>query len=93
VLAGHADAADRLGRARLMTTDNPIAAAIVERAAALHVPGGDRDAMSAAAAALDAARCRYQWARTLVLLGGTDRAHGAAALATMRAMPMAVPPG
>jgi predicted ATPase/DNA-binding CsgD family transcriptional regulator len=93
VLAGHPDAADRLRRARLMTTDNPIAAAIVERAAALHVPGGDRDAMSAAAAALDAAGCRYQWARTLVLLGGTDRARGAAALAAMRATPMAGPPG
>jgi hypothetical protein len=93
VLSGHADAADRLGRARLMTTDNPIATAIVERAAALNVPGGDRDGMIAAAAALNAAGCHYQWARTLVLLGGTDRALGEAALAARRATPMAVPPG
>ncbi|HEY3716818.1 MAG TPA: LuxR C-terminal-related transcriptional regulator [Jatrophihabitantaceae bacterium] len=93
VLTGHPDAADRLGRARLMTTDNPIATAIVERAAALNVPGGDRDGMIAAAAALNAAGCHYQWARTLVLLGGTDRALGEAALAARRATPMAVPPG
>ena len=93
VLTEHPDAADRVRRARPMSADNPIAAAIVERAAALHVPGGDRDAMGAAGAALNAAGCRYQWARTLVLLGGTDRARGVAALASMRATPMAVPPG
>jgi len=93
VLTAHPDAADRVRRARPMTTDNPIATAIVERAAALQVPGGDRDGMIAAAAALNAAGCRYQWARTLVLLGGAERARGEAALAAMRATPMAVPPG
>jgi hypothetical protein len=46
----------------------------------------------AAAAALEAAGCRYQWARTLVLAGGADRARGEAALAAMGATPMAVPP-
>ena len=35
VVTGHPDAADRIRRARLATWDNPVAAAIVERAAAL----------------------------------------------------------
>ena len=43
VLSGREDAADRLDRARRMSTDNPIATAIIDRAAALSVEGGDRD--------------------------------------------------
>ena len=73
VLAGHPDAADRIRRARVATADNPIAAAIVDRAAAL---AGDRDGLIPAAAALQAAGCRYQWARTLVFIGGAERARG-----------------
>jgi hypothetical protein len=87
VLTRHSDAADRIRRARLMTQDNPIASAIVDRAAAL---AGDRDGMHPAAAALEAAGCRYQWARTLVLIGGEERVRGESALAAMGATPMAV---
>ena len=89
VLTGHEDAADRIRRARLMTLDNPIAAAIVDRAAAL---AGDRDGLVPAAAALRAAGCGYQWARTLVLIGGAERVRGESALAAMGATPMVWPP-
>jgi hypothetical protein len=91
-LTGHSDAADRIHRARLMAADNPIAAAMVERAASLNTPGGNNAAMTKAAAALHAAGCRYQWARTLVLAGGADRVRGEAALAAMGTSPMAVLP-
>jgi hypothetical protein len=90
VLAGHADAIKRVPRARLMASDNPIAAAVVERAAAL---AGDRAGLAPAAAALAAAGCRYQWARTLVLIGADERERGEAALAAMGSTAMAVPPG
>jgi predicted ATPase/DNA-binding CsgD family transcriptional regulator len=87
VLTGNEDAADRLRRARVATQDNPIAAAIVNRAAAL---AGNRDGLVPAAAALQAAGCRYQWARTLVFIGDTEQARGQSALAAMGATPMAV---
>jgi hypothetical protein len=90
VLTGHPDAAARIRRARLATWDNPIAAAIVARAAAL---AGDRGGLAPAAAALEAAGCRYQWARTLIAIGGTERTRGEAALAAMGATVMAWPPG
>lgn len=90
VVAGHPDADGRIRRARLMTRDNPIATAIVDRAAAL-ASGGD--GMFPAAAALAAAGCRYQWARTLVLIGGAERLRGEAALAAMGATAMVWPPG
>ncbi|MDT4956865.1 MAG: hypothetical protein QOD31_664 [Pseudonocardiales bacterium] len=92
VLSGQEDAAARLVRARLMASGNPIATAIVDRAAALAERAGqdgDRDGLTAAAAALEATGCRYQWARTLVLIGGEQRARGEAMLATMGATPMA----
>ena len=93
VLAGHPERADRLERARVASADNPIAAAIVERAAAWSRPVGDRDALTAAAAALLDAGCRYEWARTLIMLGGEQRARGEAVLASMGTTPMAWPPG
>ncbi len=89
-LSGHKDAAPRIQRARLAAVGNPIAAAIVERAAAMK--GRDRDGLTAAAAALDVAGCRYQWARTLVFLGGEHRAHGESLLTTMGATAMVWPP-
>ncbi|WP_246122945.1 ATP-binding protein [Actinoallomurus bryophytorum] len=92
VLSGHREAADRIRRARLATAGNPIATAIVDRTAALTTHGGDRDGLTAAAAALSDAGCRYQWARTLVLLGGEQRARGESALAAMGAVPMVWPP-
>jgi hypothetical protein len=53
VVAGHDAAVDRIRRTRLMTLDNPIAAAIVDQATALL--GGDRDGLAPAAAALETA--------------------------------------
>jgi hypothetical protein len=93
VIGEREDAADRIRRARLSTAGNPIATAIVDRAAALMTKGGDRDGLTTAAAALHAAGCRYQWARTLVYIGGEARAEGESALATMGATPIAWPPG
>ena len=90
VVTGHPDAAARIVRARLVTRDNPVAAAIVDRAEALR---GDRGGLAPAAAALEAAGCRYQWARTLVAIGGTERVRGESALAAMGATVMAWPPG
>jgi hypothetical protein len=90
VLIKHEEVAVRIHRARLATGDNPIAAAIVDRAAAL---AGDRDGLIPAAAALQAAGCRYQWARTLVFIGDQERVRGQEALAAMGATPMAWPAG
>jgi hypothetical protein len=95
VLTRHPEAATRVRRARLITRDNLIAGAVVNRARAL---AGDRDGqhragLHPAAAALQAAGCRYQWARTLVAIGGAERARGEAALAAMGATVMAWPPG
>jgi hypothetical protein len=98
VLSGHEDAAARIQRARLATAGNPIAIAIVDRTAVMarraeqgrHA--GGRDGLTAAAAALLDAGCRYQWARTLVFIGGQQRARGEAVLAKMGATPMAWPP-
>jgi hypothetical protein len=90
VVTGQPDAAARIRRARLATRDNPVAAAIVDRAEAL---AGDRAGLAPAAAALAAAGCRYQWARTLVAMGGAERARGEAELAAMGATVMAWPPG
>jgi len=87
VLAGEPVAAGRIGRARRCAAGNPIALAIVDRSAAL--AAGSRDGMLAAAERLNAAGCRYQWARTLVLAGGQERARGENELAAMGAAPMA----
>jgi predicted ATPase/DNA-binding CsgD family transcriptional regulator len=89
VLTAHPDAGARIHRARLATVDNPIAAAIVARAASL--AQADADGLLAAAGALEAAGCRYQWARTLVLAGGAERITGEAALAAMGATAMVWP--
>ncbi len=91
-LSGYDDAADRIERARSATAGNPIATALVNRSAALSTRNGDRDGLTAAAAALHDAGCRYQWARTLVILGGEDRARGESVLAMTGAAPMAWPP-
>ncbi|OLT11271.1 hypothetical protein BJF79_24745 [Actinomadura sp. CNU-125] len=78
VLAGAPGARDRLAEARKLTSGNPIAGAIVDRAEALL--DGDGAGLLAASAAFDTAGCRYQAARTLVLAGGEHAARGAAAL-------------
>ncbi|HEX6854224.1 MAG TPA: LuxR C-terminal-related transcriptional regulator [Streptosporangiaceae bacterium] len=89
VLAGRGDAAARIAAAQEMTRDNRAASAIVGRAAALP---GDRAGLRRAAAALQAAGFRYQWARTLVFLGGEDRERGESVLAGLGAAAMAWPP-
>ncbi|HEU5333630.1 MAG TPA: LuxR C-terminal-related transcriptional regulator [Actinocrinis sp.] len=97
-LSGHEDTAVRIQQARLTAAGNPIATAIVERAEIMHAQGGSRSgsssraSLSAVAAALEDAGCRYQWARTLVLIGGQQRALGECALAEMGATPMVWPP-
>ncbi len=83
VLAGAADAAGRIDAVRPATADSPIAAALVDRAAALYA--GDRAGVLAAAEMLDAAGCLYQWARSLLLAGGTERERGVSELVAMGA--------
>jgi predicted ATPase/DNA-binding CsgD family transcriptional regulator len=85
-LTGHPDTRRRIAAARTIVAGNPIAGAQLERAEALL--DGDRDRMLAAAAAFDAAGCRYQWARTLLLTGGEHAATGASALADIGLAPM-----
>jgi predicted ATPase/DNA-binding CsgD family transcriptional regulator len=86
VLTGHPDASGRLAAAQAVVAGNPVAGAQVERAVALL--DGDQQRLLAAAAAFDAAGCRYQWARTLVLAGGEYTATGAAALADLGLAPI-----
>jgi predicted ATPase/DNA-binding CsgD family transcriptional regulator len=92
VMAEQEDAVARVDHVRLMTADNPIATAIVDRAAVQARGDGDSDGLTAAAAALEGAGCGYQRARTLVLMGGEQRARGEAVLRTMGATAMAWPP-
>jgi hypothetical protein len=93
VMSGQEDAVARVDHVRLTAAENPIATAIVDRTAAWDRRDADRDALTAAAAALEGTGCRYQWARTLVFIGGEQRAHGESVLATMGATPMVWPPG
>jgi hypothetical protein len=87
VLAALPDRRSRLDRARFLVRENPVAAAIVERADAIDL--GDTQRLLAAAAALGAASCRYQRARTLVLAGGHARTEGEGIMAAIGAAPMA----
>jgi hypothetical protein len=89
VLAGSPDASDLVAEARTIVAGNPIAGAIVERAAALL--DNDQERLLAAAEALDSAGCRYQSARTMVLAGGERAIRGAAAVADLGLAPMAAP--
>ncbi|GAA5038966.1 putative ATPase/DNA-binding CsgD family transcriptional regulator [Thermocatellispora tengchongensis] len=88
VLAGHPDARKRIDAARAMVAGNPVASAQVDRAEALL--DGDLPRQLAAAAAFDAAGCRYQSARTLVLAGGEHAAVGGTALAGLGLAPTAL---
>ncbi len=88
VLAELDDRRSRLEQARIITAHNPVASPIVDRAEAL--AAGDPDKLLVAAAALDAAGCRYQHARTLLFAGGETRAEGEAILAAIGAAPMVI---
>ncbi|MFG2075447.1 ATP-binding protein [Nonomuraea maritima] len=72
VLAGTPDAHDRVAEARTVVSGNPVATALVDRAAALLV--GDRKALLAAADAFTTAGCPYQSTRTLHLADATTTA-------------------
>ncbi|MGW1763716.1 ATP-binding protein [Streptomyces sp. NPDC002073] len=87
VLAGHPDARARVAAARAVVAGNPVATALVDRAEALL--GDDLPQLLATASAFEAAGCRYQWARTLLLAGGAHAATGASALADLGLAPMA----
>jgi len=65
VLAQRDDHADRIERARRAVRDNPIARAMVERAAA--IAAGDRHTVESLAAAFEALGCPYQRERTEAL--------------------------
>ncbi|WIM99801.1 LuxR C-terminal-related transcriptional regulator [Actinoplanes oblitus] len=67
VLAGHPKAADLLTETRPLVAGNPIAGALLDRAAALL--DDDGKAVLATAAAFEAAGCPYQRQRTLHLAG------------------------
>jgi predicted ATPase/DNA-binding CsgD family transcriptional regulator len=85
VLAGHPDAGDHLATARRVVTGNPVATAIVDRAAAL--ADGDPERLPTIAAAFATAGCPYQQARTLILAGPDTTAAGHAALADLGLSP------
>jgi hypothetical protein len=91
VLARDPTAAQRLAEARPLVDRNPIAAAMVERAAALAT--GERARLVGLAAAQADAGCPYQAGRTLILAGGPHAAEGRAAMAALGAAPMAEPAG
>jgi len=86
VLGGEPDAPELIEAAEVDAAVNPVAAALTRRARGLHQ--GDRSALADAANSLDAAGCRYQWARTLVFQGGDSAETGRDALAAMGAAPM-----
>jgi hypothetical protein len=65
VLAERDDATQRLDRARYATRNNPVALAMVERAAAF--AAGDRDTLTRLATTFEALGCPYQQERTGVL--------------------------
>ncbi|HET8664254.1 MAG TPA: LuxR C-terminal-related transcriptional regulator [Nocardioides sp.] len=96
VLASLPDATTRVQRATATAEGNPVATALVRRASGLaRLAAGDtggRDDLVAAASDLRSLGARYQWARTSVMLGGSDEVEGLAELAELGASPMAWPP-
>jgi predicted ATPase/DNA-binding CsgD family transcriptional regulator len=86
VLAGHPDA-NHLAAARPMVAGNPIATAILDRAAALL--DDDHERLLRTATAFETAGCPYQRARTLVLAGGDTASTGNAALVDLGLTPAA----
>jgi hypothetical protein len=80
-LAGHPDASHHLTAARPVVAGNPIATAILDRAAALL--DTDHERLLTTAATFEAAGCPYQRARTLILAGGDTAKTGNAVLADL----------
>jgi hypothetical protein len=81
VLAGHPEAGARIAAARRVVEGNPVASAQVDRAEALLA--GDVPRLLDTARAFEAAGCRYQAARTLLLAGGEHAKAGTEALAEL----------
>ena len=86
VLAGHRDATHHLAAAGPIVAGNPIATAILDRAAAL--VDNDHERLLAAATVFETAGCPYQRARTLILAGGDSASTGNAALADLGLTPV-----
>ncbi|MCZ7438805.1 hypothetical protein O7598_20500 [Micromonospora sp. WMMC241] len=91
VLAGSPGARVHLTEARIVVAGNTVAEAMVRRAEALL--DGDQRTLLAVADAFDAAGCRYQSARTLVLAGGVEAARGVAELGNLGLTPAAAMAG
>ena len=87
VLAGHPDASRHLTAARPIVAGNPIATAILDRAAALLDDHNER--LPTIAAAFQTAGCPYQQARTLILARDDTAPAGNAALADLGLTPAA----
>jgi hypothetical protein len=73
VLGHHPDAAARVARSRHAARDNPIATAIVERAAAITT--GDRETLARLAITFARLGCPYQQARTARIAAGPLARH------------------
>ena len=87
VLAGHCDANRYLTAARPIVAGNPIATAILDRAAALL--DDDHERLLTTAAVFETADCPYQRARTLILAGADTAPAGNAALSDLGLTPAA----
>jgi predicted ATPase/DNA-binding CsgD family transcriptional regulator len=85
VLAGHPDANHHLTAARPIVAGNPIATAILDRAAALL--DDDHERLLATATAFETAGCPYQRARTLILAGRDTASTGNAGLVDLGLTP------
>ena len=83
VLAGSADAAERIAAARAVVAGNTVAGAIVDRAEALL--RGDVTKLIATAEVFETAGSRYQWARTMAFADGDQAAMTDLGLAAMAA--------
>jgi predicted ATPase/DNA-binding CsgD family transcriptional regulator len=92
VLAGLPDAAERIDRARKLTGGNPVVEALLSRASGLaRADGEGRSELELAATSLHGLGARYQWGRTLVMLGEDDRERGEQELAALGASAMPWP--
>jgi predicted ATPase/DNA-binding CsgD family transcriptional regulator len=89
VLARQPDAAERIERARFVTTGNRVTTAMVHRAAVLLADDPGDEQLVVLAGELEGLGCRYQAARTLAFAAGEPGEAGAATLAALGAMPMA----
>ncbi|WP_222932657.1 ATP-binding protein [Nocardia yunnanensis] len=89
VITGNGSTAVDFADARSAVTGNPVAAAIVDRAEALHAK--DRDRLLSTATTFGAAGWTYQSARTKILAGGEAATQGAADITALGLAPMSAP--